>query len=278
MNPHDPRYPPGPPGSPYQQPPSQGWGPQGGQQPGAPQGQGPYGQQPGGFPQQSPPQAGPYGQPYGQPQYPQGQQPGQPYYPGQAPPAKKGGAGAIIAIIIAAVVVVLGGGGVAAWMLLGEGSGLSEDVDHSAALKVKAQALMTAVQSGDPSQVEGPLLELAVLPEHATAWFTVTFGPELGAKLAKDYEEDVFQKLPEMIRPFKEAIKSGHTVIKVNRVTAPGDPSDKYQQSLLKKMKKPRALYTVEFYDAKDWYGTRIYYFTVVNGHLGYLGSMVGGW
>jgi hypothetical protein len=195
------------------------------------------------------------------------------------PPRKKGlGVGAIVAIL-AVVFVVLGGGlGVGAFLLYGPTAGLSDDVDQSAALRDKVQALATAVRSGDAKKVEDPLLALAILPDRAGLWFKDTFGPELGQRLQEEWERDVFRQLPSLITPFKDANKNGQTEIKIRRITSIQPGTDKFEQNLLRARKQRRALYVVTMAHPGQQYGENVYYFAIVDGRFGYVGHMVSAW
>src|SRR5678816_1119723 len=70
-----------------------------------------------------------------------------------------------------------GSGGAGSESSGGSSSSALEEQDMSAALKVKIAALQTAVGTGDSKKVEGPLLDLAILPSKAEVWFKDTYGP-----------------------------------------------------------------------------------------------------
>ena len=290
MNSGDPRQPPGPPPgygpqgyAPQGQAP-QGYGPQGygPPQPG-PQGYGPQGHAPQGYgPQGHAPQGyGPQGhgpQGYG----PQGYGPhGVPMH---AAPASQGGIGVglIIAIVLGAFVVLGGGAAVAAFLLLRDGTttatGLSDTADNSVALQRKIETLAAAIRTKDTAQVEGPLLELAILPDHARAWSNETFGPTKGPEVYTEWERDAFGDLPKLISKIREAQDAGKTVVRVVRIT-----NDAQHTGLAKKiiasMLVKRTIYRVEMYRPGDEIMTDdIEFFAVVNGQLGYVGQLVSVW
>jgi hypothetical protein len=188
-----------------------------------------------------------------------------------------GGSGKLIAIILAAFVVV-GGGGAAAVFFLGGGSSLSDDVDQSAALKAQVQALQAAVKTKDTKQVEVPLLNLAMMPDKAKAWFIETFGPQLGKECYEEWERAVFRDLPELIVPFRDSLAKGRTEIRVRRLTGGPTELTPLPASVLRMRKKPRALYYVTFMEPGLDYGDDLYFFAIVDGKFAYLGNMVSAW
>lgn len=251
---------------------------------------------------QGPPQGPQYPQ---QGQYPQQQQqqyPQQqmPYgYPQQQPPPKKGmGAGAIVGII-AGVLVLLGVvcSGVLYFVFRSsEGSSSSSsatsasaDSDQSAALKKKSEALLTAVATKDKSQVEGPLLEFATMPETAKAWFDETFDAKSADDLYGYWNRQVFTNITDLVTPFKNANSSGQTEVRVRRFESMADVEScpltfcKYMEKsnltkLFAAMKKKQALYLVLL--EKPGTGpdedpsldvTEVYYFAVIKGSFAYL-------
>jgi len=254
----------------------------------------PYGPGPHGQP---PPAQHPYGHPHaGAPPMPYGQAP---YPPAPVAPAKKGlGAGAIVAIVLGALLLLGGIGGAIVYVVASDDAGgssrakgLSADADQSAALKAKAAALQAAVATGDSKKVEGPLLDFAMLPETARAWFTETFGPTTGPELYGSWERDVFKELPSLITPFRSANDHGETEIRITRFASAADVAacktsfcDRRRKSHLKmlgSMKQHTALYVVRFAkpgsaqgDGEDELG----YFAVVRGQLVYLGQLIGLW
>ena len=156
-------------------------------------------------------------------------------------------------------------------------SGLSTR-DQSKVLKERVQLLMTGAQTGDPKQVETPLLDLAILPDHAGPWFVDTYGPVLGKSLYEEWEGDVFKDLPSLLRPVVEARNRGRTQIKVTRLTSAASASEATDKGVLRNQKKPRALYIVEFVTPGGTTATKdLYYFAIVNGRFGYVGDVRAG-
>ncbi|MEJ7728592.1 MAG: hypothetical protein WKG00_05205 [Polyangiaceae bacterium] len=208
-----------------------------------------------------------HGMPGAQQWGPQAQRPQAP------PPPRKSRVGLVVALLVGAF-VVLGGAVVLALVLLS--TGLSDDEDQSKVLKEHVQRLMTATQTGDPKQVEGPLINLGILPDHARPWFVETYGPVLGKRLYESWETDVFEDLPDMLRPVVEAKSRGRTQTKITRLTTAASASESADKGVLRNQKKPRALYIVEFVTPGGTTATKdLYYFAIVNGRFGYVGQMV---
>jgi hypothetical protein len=211
------------------------------------------------------------------------------------------GAGAIIGIVLGALVLLGGIGAAVVFFVVSQSEdggaggssarGLSEDADQSAALKVKAEALLSAVRTGDSKKVEGPLLDFAMLPETAKVWFNETFGPTKGPDLYGSWERDVFKELPSLITPFKRANDYGETEIRITRFASPADLAacktsfcerrKASHANILKSMKKPHAIYVVRFAKPGSAQGDgedEVTYFAIVKGQFAYLGELVGLW
>ncbi len=240
------------------------------------------------YPQQSPypPQQGHYPQPQG--------------YAQAAVPQKKGmGAGAIVAIVLGLLFVLGGGAALVVFLVLGSSStssssasaALSDGADNSAVLKAKAEALQRAIRTRDSKQVEGPLLEFAMLPDKALPWFAETFGATVGADVYGEWDRDVFKEMPKMIGPFKDAETKGYTELRVTRLgsaaeiaacTTPFCSSRKDKHTkMLKAMKKPVALYVLRFAKPGSTGGIdedELAYFAVANGQLVHIGALVTLW
>lgn len=258
MNPNDPRRPPG--GLPYQ--PTlllnQGW-----QQPayGHPQGAGP------GF----------------------GAAPGYAPHPGFTPqrPVKRGlGTGAIVAIVLGAL-VLLGGAVALAVALLGTdddgatvagSTGMTDAGDHSAALQQKVETLTAAIRTRDSAQVEGPLLELAVLPDHARTWALETFGRDKAPMVFAGWERDAFEGLPGLVGSFRQAEQKGRTQVRVERLAAAPADASPYIKGLFTNMLVPRTLYRVRMTEPGSELSDDVEYFAVVHGQLGYVGPLTAAW
>jgi hypothetical protein len=147
--------------------------------------------------------------------------------------------------------------------------------DGSAAIKKHMEAMLAAVGSGDAEKVEPLLLGMAMTPDDAKTWFSSHFGAELGAKLASEWESEIFANLPKLIRPFKEAHSEGKTEVKVTRHVNAGDASATgLQKAALEKMVKPTALYTVHLVKPGESSGTSLWSFAIEGGQLRLLGKM----
>jgi hypothetical protein len=150
-----------------------------------------------------------------------------------------------------------------------------DDGDHSAELKKHIEGLMQAIASKDTEKLEPLLLGMVMTPDDANTWFAATFGPELGPKVGKQWEEDVFANLPKLIRPFKAAIGEGKTEVKVVRITGASDANATgAQKAALGKMVKPVSLYTVKLVKPGEDSGTSLWSFAVANGSVFFLGEL----
>jgi hypothetical protein len=146
-------------------------------------------------------------------------------------------------------------------------------------LRQEVEALRAAIATGQSSLVEEPLLELAILPDHALAWSTETFGPSVGAAVYSEWERDVFKELPALIRPFREGAAQGRTAVRIVRLDGPEPTSSDYVKNMFANMVVKRPLYRVELVSPTDpILSTDIEYFAVVNGRFGYVGDLVSAW
>jgi hypothetical protein len=142
------------------------------------------------------------------------------------------------------------------------------------ALEKQITALRDAVKTGDSKQVEGPLLDMGMVPDKAEAWFKSTFGDEKGAVLFKEWEEEIFKNLPKMVRPFKEANKDGKTEIKVIKIEKGSKEGTGLQTAALEAMKKPQPLYTVKLLKPGETAGLSLWSFAFIDGKFRMLGKM----
>ncbi|HEY1954156.1 MAG TPA: hypothetical protein VGH28_01050 [Polyangiaceae bacterium] len=223
-----------------------------------------------------------------------GQQQGYGYAP-QPPPKKGIGAGAIIAILAGIFALLVVAGGVVAFLVLRSGasstsssSSSSAEADHSEVLKTKAETLLAAVKTGNAKQVEDPLLDLAMTPETAKAWFTATFEPKAADDLEGYWERQVFPNITELARTFKKANAADQTEVRVTRFANAADveacqtPFCKYRDNgnlskVFAAMKKPQALYLVSLAKPGSTPGTDdedVFFFAEVKGGFAYLGEL----
>lgn len=230
-----------------------------------------------------------YGHPHGAgPGF--GAAPGYAPHPGFTPqrPVKRGlGTGAIFAIVLGAL-VLLGGAVALAVAVLGSdedgatavgSAGMSDAGDHSAALQQKVESLTAAIRTRDSAQVEGPLLELAVLPDDARTWALETFGRDRAPLVFAGWERDAFEGLPALVGTLRSAEQKGRTQVRVERLaTAPADASP-YIKGLFTNMQVPRTLYRVRMTEpGTGTLSDDIEYFAVVDGQLGYVGPLTAAW
>jgi hypothetical protein len=151
------------------------------------------------------------------------------------------------------------------------------DDGSPAELTKRMEATMSAVSSRDADAVQTAILGMAMTPEDATRWFQKTFGPELGAKLAKDWEAEVFANLPKLVRPFKEAGAEGRTEVKVIKISSATDENATgLQKAAMAAMKAPVALYTVKLVKPGSTSGSSLWSFAYVDGSYVFLGEMAG--
>jgi hypothetical protein len=150
-----------------------------------------------------------------------------------------------------------------------------DDGDHSADIKLHVEGLMQAIGSKDTEKVEPLLLGMVMTPDDANTWFASTFGPDLGPKVGKEWEEEVFANLPKLIRPFKEALGEGKTEVSVKRITSATDAeATGKQMAALVKMVKPVSLYTVKLMKPGETSGSSLWSFAYVNGSPFFLGEL----
>jgi len=132
--------------------------------------------------------------------------------------------------------------------------------DGKAAVESAAKGMLDAVASGDTDRVKGKLLDLAMTPEDAGKLFGAVYGGDLGAKVAKGWEEEVFAELPKLVRPFKRAGEEGQTEITVQCITSADDAeATGLQKDAIKAMKTKTALYTVKFVKPGEYTVTLVY-------------------
>ena len=230
---------------------------------------------------------------YGHPQGPGpgfGPSPGFSPHPGFTPqrPVKRGlGTGAIFAIVLGALVLLGGAVALVAALLASDrdapttassAAGLDDAGDHSALLQAKVVTLASAIQTRDSAQVEGPLLDLGILPEHARSWSLATFGPTKGPEVFSNWETGAFAELPSLIGTIRAAQAKGMTVIRVTRITTDASHTG-LSKNIIGNMVVKRPLYRVEMHaPGSPEITDDIQFFAVVNGQLGYVGELVPAW
>ena len=144
-------------------------------------------------------------------------------------------------------------------------------------LKKQIETTMSAIDTKDMDAVQNAILGMAMTPENAKAWFERTFGPELGAKLAAGWEEEVFANLPKLVRPFKQAGAEGRTEVQVVKIASATDANATgLQKSALEAMKTPVPLYTVKLVKPGATTGSSMWSFAYIDGSYVFLGEMKG--
>lgn len=144
-------------------------------------------------------------------------------------------------------------------------------------LKKQIETTMNAVSTRDMDAVQNAILGMAMTPDDAKAWFEKTFGPELGKKLAADWEQEVFANLPKLVRPFKEAGAEGRTEVQVVKIASATDANATgLQKSALEAMKSPVSLYTVKLLKPGATSGSSMWSFAYIDGSYVFLGEMKG--
>lgn len=107
------------------------------------------------------------------------------------------------------------------------------------------------------------------------AWFAETFGPDVGARLAKEYTGLLGSFQDELQGLFRQAVKDNKTEIRVTVVEKPDDrEATGLQASALRAMKVPRPLYTVRLVKPGDEAGTSLWSFAHVDGAFRLVGKM----
>ncbi|HZO16043.1 MAG TPA: hypothetical protein VFB62_22370 [Polyangiaceae bacterium] len=144
-------------------------------------------------------------------------------------------------------------------------------------LKKQIETTMNAVSTRDMDAVQNAILGMAMTPDNAKAWFEKTFGPELGKKLAADWEQEVFANLPKLVRPFKEAGAEGRTEVQVMKIASATDSNATgLQKSAIEAMKAPVSLYTVKLVKPGATSGSSMWSFAYIDGSYVFLGEMKG--
>jgi len=116
------------------------------------------------------------------------------------------------------------------------------------------------------------IAESLKLPKPAE-WFSATFGPELGAKLAADYEREAVQ-LPTIQGFFIAAKAKNRTSFSGIRVEDGSDNANVYQMQAIRAMKTPVTLYTILATEPGDDGGSTLWSFAHVDGSFRYVGKL----
>jgi TonB family protein len=116
--------------------------------------------------------------------------------------------------------------------------------DTADGLRAFLQQLMTLIQKKNAAQGSTMARDL-ILPDHQT-WFPQVFGPEIGSRMEKQYEES----LPQLDAKFNEQmrlyVKEGMTDISVTRLESADQPSkDSYTIRAMQAMQNPVPVYSV---------------------------------
>ncbi|MCA9595501.1 MAG: hypothetical protein KC776_19435 [Myxococcales bacterium] len=107
-----------------------------------------------------------------------------------------------------------------------------------------------------------------------TAYFSATFGPDLGGQLATEYASEA-AKLPSVQAFFILNKLKGRTQILVEEHTTADDPNaNGLQDAAMRKMTKPTVLYTVNVVEPGKTIGASLWSFAYVDGHFRYLGKL----
>jgi hypothetical protein len=142
-------------------------------------------------------------------------------------------------------------------------------------LKKNIELAMRAVAARNAQDVETAILGMAMTPDNAKSWFSKTFGPDLGTKLAQGWEEEVFANLPKLVRPFKQAGAEGRTEVQVTKIQSASDPNATgAQKSAIQAMKTPVPLYTVKLVKPGASTGASLWSFAYIDGSYVFLGEM----
>lgn len=116
------------------------------------------------------------------------------------------------------------------------------------------------------------IAESLKLPKPAE-WFNATFGPELGPKLAADYEKEAVQ-LPTIQGFFIAAKAKNRTSFSGIRVADGSDDANVYQMQAIRAMKSPVSLYTIVAAEPGDDGGSTLWSFAHVDGTFRYVGKL----
>jgi len=122
----------------------------------------------------------------------------------------------------------------------------AETPDTADGLKAQMDAAVAAAKAGDKEKL-AELVKGLILPDYE-AWFKEVFGDELGAALAKEYEEVAQHFPPDATKFFDQmATKEGLQVVVTKLDKADDKEARGLQRSALTAMKKPTPLYDVRF-------------------------------
>ena len=140
-------------------------------------------------------------------------------------------------------------------------------------LEALVNDLAAAVEDGKDKQASAISASLE-LPD-AAAFFSKTFGDEIGARLTAEYEPQRgnFAKLPKLMEIQRSG--RGRTVISVERYTDAADGAVTGVQKLaLEAMVAPTALYSLRMTEPGKTSGFHLYSFAYVDGGFRMLGKM----
>jgi hypothetical protein len=142
-------------------------------------------------------------------------------------------------------------------------------------LRRQMEALLGAVKAKNMDEVEAGVLGMAMTPDDAKPWFERSFGPDVGGRVAKEWEDDVFANLPKLVRPFKQAVEDGRTEVRVVRIASASDANATgAQKAAFAAMKAPVVLYTVKLVEPGKDSGTSLWSFAYIDGGFRFLGEM----
>ncbi len=135
---------------------------------------------------------------------------------------------------------------------------------------LKQLATDSSAASGDDAKKMG---EALALPE-PDKWYTATFGPELGPKLASDYAVEKV-KLSSIGSFFILAKAKGRSEILIEKHTSPDDDGENgLQEAAIRAMKAPVPIYTINAVEPGKTIGQSLWSFAYVDGAFRYIGKM----
>jgi hypothetical protein len=134
--------------------------------------------------------------------------------------------------------------------------------------------LLAAAKKKDDARAK-VYAESLKLPEPA-AWFTTTFGAELGASLAAEYDAEGYAGFGDSAAEgLRGLLAQGRTDVTTScHASADDDAATGYQVSALRAMKQPAPLCTVRISDPGSDKGYTLWSFTWVDGKFRFVGKM----
>jgi hypothetical protein len=141
---------------------------------------------------------------------------------------------------------------------------------EAAAVKAAIEGILTAAKAKDDAKVASLAQEL-LLSEPAAA-FAKLFGPEAGARLAKEY--DARPAGPELAKFFRDQAAKDRTTLDVDRFDKEDPRATGLQNKALAALKEKVALISVRMRAPNEGAGVHLWSFAVLDGKVRFLGKL----